>query len=56
MPLNSSKAGQSTGVTTKTIRQNSHIFGEFILISFNESVANSIFPSSLKNAYKTPAF
>ena len=56
MPLNSSKAGQSTDVPTKTIKQNSHIFTKFFLISSNESVAKSIFPSSIKNADITPAF
>ena len=48
--LNSSKAGQSTDIPTKIIKQNSDIFADFILTSFNQSVANSIFPSSLKNA------
>ena len=35
---------------TKIIKQNSDIFTDFILTSFNQSVANSIFPSSLTNA------
>ena len=47
--LNSSKAGQSTDISTKIIKQNSDIFADFILRSFNQSVANSIFPSNLKN-------
>ena len=35
---------------TKIIKQNSDIFTDFILTSFNQSVANSIFPSSLTSA------
>ena len=54
--LNSSKAGQSTDIPTKIIKQNSDIFADFILTSFNQSVANFIFPSSLKNADITPVF
>ena len=54
--LNSSKAGQSTDIPTKIIKQNSDIFADFILTSFNQSVANSIFSSSLKNADITPVF
>ena len=56
-PLNWSKAGQSTDdVPTKIIKQNPHIFSKFFLVSFNESVAKSIFPSSLKHTDITPAF
>ena len=54
--LNSSKAGQSTDIPTKIIKQNSDIFADFILTSFNQSVANSIFLSSLKNADIAPVF
>ena len=54
--LNSSKAGQSTDMPTKIIKKNSDIFADFIVTSFNQSVANSIFPSSLKNADITPVF
>ena len=54
--LNTSKAGQSTDIPTKIIKQNSDIFADFILTSFNQSVANSIFPSSLKNADITSVF
>ena len=54
--LNSSKAGESTDIPTKIIKQNSNIFADFILTSFNQSVANSIFPSSLKNADITSVF
>ena len=47
--LNSSTSGQSIDIPTKIIKENSDIFADFILTSFNLSVANSIFPSSLKN-------
>ena len=52
--LNSSKGCQRTD--TPIIKQNSNIFVGCILTSFNQSVANSIFPSSLKNADITPVF
>ena len=52
----SSKTDQSTDIPTKIINQNSDIFADFILTSFNQSVANSIFPSSLKNADITSVF
>ena len=54
--LNSSKAGQSTDIPTKIIQKNSGIFADFVLTSFNQSDANSIFSSSLKNADITPVF
>ena len=54
--LNSSKAGQSTDTPTKIIKKNSNIFADFTLTSFNQSVANSNFPSSLENADITPVF
>ena len=54
--LNCSKAGQSTDIPTKITKQNLDIFAGFILTSFNQSVANSIFPSSLKNADITSVF
>ena len=56
MQLNSSKAGQSTDTPIKIIKQNPDIFADFILTSLNQSVANSIFSSSLKNADITPVF
>ena len=54
--LNFSKAGQSTDIPTKIIQQKPDIFAVFILTSFNQSVANYIFPSSLKNAHIIPVF
>ena len=54
--LSSSKAGQSTDIPPKIIQQNSDIFADFIFTSFNQAVANSIFPSSLKHADITPVF
>ena len=54
--LSSSKTDQITDIPTKIINQNSDIFADFILTSFNQSVANSIFPSSVKNVDITPDF
>ena len=53
--INFSKAGQSTDIPTKIIKQNWDVLADFILSS-NQSVAKSIFPSSLKNADITPIF
>ena len=54
--LNFSNAGESTDIPTKIIQQKPDIFAVFILTSLNQSVANYIFPSSLKNAYIIPVF
>ena len=43
-----SKLGHSTDTPTKIITPNSGIFADFILISFNQSIANSVFHLALK--------
>ena len=54
--LNSSKEGRSAEIPTKIIQKNLDIFADFILTSFNQSVENSFFPSSLKNTIITLTF
>ena len=56
--LNSSKAGQSTDIPTKIIKQNSDIFDDFILTSFNQSVSylalkTQILPRLLRKVIET---
>ena len=47
------KATQSTYIPTKLIKENSDIFGDFILENYNNCISYSIFPNSLKNAIIT---
>ena len=56
--LNSSKAGQSTDIPTKIIKQNSDTFADFILTSFNQSVSHlalkmQILPRLLRKVIET---
>ena len=52
--LPTSKGTQDSDIPTKIIKDNSDIFADFILSSFNTCIANSEFPSSLKIANITP--
>ena len=51
--LKTNKATQITDITTKLIKENSDVFGDFISENFNSSVFYSIFPSPMKNAIIT---
>ena len=56
--LNFSKEGQSTDIPTKIIKQNSDIFDDFILTSFNQSVSHlalktQILPRLLRKVIET---
>ena len=51
--LKTNKATQSTDITTKIVKENSDIFGNFIFGNHN-NVSYSIFPISLKNVIITP--
>ena len=48
------KGKQERDIPTKIMKVNSDIFVDFILSSFNSSIANSEFQSSLKLAIITP--
>ena len=48
--LDASKASQEDDVPTKTIKENSDIFSNFIYQSFNNMTDVCIFPTSLKLA------
>ena len=52
--LKINKATQSTDISTKLIKENSDIFGDFIFGNYNNCVSRSIFPNFLKNAIIIP--
>ena len=52
--LQSNKATQNTDIRTKLIKDNADIFVEFIFISLNKCIGQSVFPSKLKLANITP--
>ena len=52
--LQSNKATQNTNIPTKLIKDNAYIFAEFIFISLNKWIEQSVFPSKLKLANITP--
>ena len=52
--LKVNKATQGTDIPTKIIKENSDIFGEFILSNINSCIDQSTFPSSLKLANIIP--
>ena len=52
--LQSNKATQNTDIPTKLIKDNADIFAEFIFISLNKCIEQSVFQSKLKLANITP--
>ena len=52
--LQSNKATQNTDIPTKLIKNNADIFAEFIFLSLNKCIEQSIFPSKLKLANIAP--
>ena len=52
--LKLNKASQYSDIPTKTIKENSDIFSNFIYESINNSIKSSIFPSCLKDTDVTP--
>ena len=52
--LDVKKACQDTDIPTKIIRENCDIFADFIFQNFNNGIASSVFPASVKNANVTP--
>ena len=52
--LDVKKACQDTDIPTKIIRENWDIFLDFVFQNFNNGIASSVFPASLKNANITP--
>ena len=54
--LDPRKATQNTDIPVRILKQNSDIFGNYIIDFFNECVDNGVLPSILKNANVTPVF
>ena len=52
--LQSNKATQNTDIPTKLIKDNTDIFAELVFTSLNKGIEQSVFPSKLKLANKTP--
>ena len=52
--LKANKATQNTGIPTKSIKENSDIFADFILENLNDSISQSVFSSALKLANIAP--
>ena len=54
--LDIKKAAQETDIPSRIIKENSDIFGEYVLSSFNDAIDKSYFPTALKQANITPVF
>ena len=52
--LQLNKATQNADIPTKLIKDNEDIFAEFVFISFNKCIEQSVFPSKLKLVNITP--
>ena len=52
--LQSNKATQNTDIPTILIKDNADVFAEFVFISLNKCIEQSVFPSKLKLANITP--
>ena len=52
--LDVKKACQDTDIPTKIIKENCDIFADFIFQNFNNGIASSVFPTSVKNANIAP--
>ena len=50
------KAALESDITSRIIKENSGIFNEFLLPSFNDAINKSYFPTALKQANITHAF
>ena len=54
--LNNKKASQNSDIPTKTIKENSDIFGKVLCSFINDSIKPFTFPSCLKEADVTPIY
>ena len=50
------RAAQESDIPFKIIKENSHIFGDYLLSSFNDAIDKSYFPTALKQANITLVF
>ena len=54
--LDIKKAAQESDIPSRIIKENSDIFGEYLLSSFNDAIDKSYFPTALKQANINPVF
>ena len=54
--LDIKKAAQESDILSRIIKENSDIFGQYLLSSFNDAIDKSYFPTALKQANITPVF
>ena len=54
--LDIKKAAHESGISFIIIKENSDIFCEYLLFSFNDATDKSCFPTALKQANETPVF
>ena len=50
------KATQESDMPSRIIKENSDMFGEYLLSSFKDAIDKSYFPTALKQANITPVF
>ena len=50
------RAAQVSDIPSIIIKENSDIFGDYLLSSFNDAIDKSYFPTALKQADITPVF
>ena len=56
LKLETNKACQSTGISTKIVKENTDIVANDLFSNFNNSIEKPHFPSILKNSNITPVF
>ena len=54
--INKGKAAQEWDILSKIVKENSDIFSDFLLSSFNDAFKNSYLPTVLKQGNITPVF
>ena len=54
--LDIKKVTQESDISSRIINENSELFGEYLLSSFNDAIDKCYFPTALKQAYITPVF
>ena len=50
------KAAQESDIPFRIIKENSEIFGDYLLSSFNDTIDKCYFPTALKQATITPVY
>ena len=54
--INKGKAAQEWDIPSKIVKENSDIFSDFLLSSFNDAFKNSYLATALKQGNITPVF